>query len=407
MKLARALGLLILSIGATAQTFSHAGFVEIGSFLYPQVTRNDKGHFVGEGRVHLEGGWRPSRKWRFAGAIEASSDTHRQVERALRLDWLDRGLQRPAFSVKRLSVTYTAGPWTVEAGKQVIRWGKVDIVHPVDRFAPIDFLNVATEEILSETAVRLDYEHDSNTVELVWSPLFTPTRAPLFNQRWAPTQFLNVPVVETGRHFPGGSQYGARWNHVGRSVDQGLYFYEGFDIQPHYEERLIAQPPILGLERFYPQRRAYGADAMYSGPWFSLKGEAAYLTSSDARADDYLLYVIELEKQKGEWWVNAGYSGLVLTENRHALGFFADRGFSRAFLLRAGYNLSATRTLELTGALRQNGAGGAARLEYSQSFGQHWRATVAAAAGIGGDSRDFLGQYNHNSHLRMALRYSF
>ncbi len=47
-----------------------------------------------------------------------------------------------------------------------------------------------------------------------------------------------------------------------------------------------------------------------------------------------------------------------------------------------------------------------AKLEYSQAFGAHWRAT-AAFTPIRGDESDFLGQYRHNSHAMLALRYSF
>jgi len=46
------------------------------------------------------------------------------------------------------------------------------------------------------------------------------------------------------------------------------------------------------------------------------------------------------------------------------------------------------------------------KVEYSQARGQHWRATIAGVA-IGGESDDFLGQYNRNSHVRVSLRYSF
>jgi hypothetical protein len=44
--------------------------------------------------------------------------------------------------------------------------------------------------------------------------------------------------------------------------------------------------------------------------------------------------------------------------------------------------------------------------EYSQAFGQHWRAT-AGFAFIRGSEGDFLGQYRRNSHAIFRLRYSF
>jgi hypothetical protein len=46
------------------------------------------------------------------------------------------------------------------------------------------------------------------------------------------------------------------------------------------------------------------------------------------------------------------------------------------------------------------------KAEYSQTRGDHWRTTVALAA-LGGDRDDFLGQYRHNSHVVLSVRYSF
>jgi hypothetical protein len=62
--------------------------------------------------------------------------------------------------------------------------------------------------------------------------------------------------------------------------------------------------------------------------------------------------------------------------------------------------------LTFEGAVRQNGDGVYAKAEYSQARGQHWRATVSGVA-IAGHTDDFLGQYRRNSHVAVALRYSF
>ena len=51
----------------------------------------------------------------------------------------------------------------------------------------------------------------------------------------------------------------------------------------------------------YPPIRTYGADAAIPLRWFTLKTEAAYFTSSSATTDEYVLYVVQLERQTGEW----------------------------------------------------------------------------------------------------------
>jgi hypothetical protein len=157
-------------------------------------------------------------------------------------------------------------------------------------------------------------------------------------------------------------------------------------------------------------------------PWFTIKGEAAYFTSRDepgappadlsrqsggaAAADDYVLYVVQFERQTGEWVIVAGYAGEVVTAQRSTLTFAPDRGMSRSIVARASYTIDPVRSLAFETAIRQNGAGAYGKVEYSQARGAHWRATVTAV-GIGGESDDFLGQYHRNSHVTAALRYSF
>ena len=68
--------------------------------------------------------------------------------------------------------------------------------------------------------------------------------------------------------------------------------------------------------------------------------------------------------------------------------------------------LNMAQCVAVDAAVRQNGEGSWFRAEYSQAFGQHWRAT-AGYSWIRGDEGDFLGQYHRNSFALLALRYSF
>src|SRR5437763_1329118 len=85
---------------------------------------------------------------------------------------------------------------------------------PAQNFSPRGFLNVVDSEFLPITAARLNYGTQANTIELVFSPHLTPSRVPLLSQRWAVLP-SGVPVHELEPDFPGGSQFGARWNHIG------------------------------------------------------------------------------------------------------------------------------------------------------------------------------------------------
>ena len=56
------------------------------------------------------------------------------------------------------------------------------------------------------------------------------------------------------------------------------------------------------------------------------------------------LYVLQLERQAGEWSFVGGYAGEGVTAKRSQFNFAPDRGLTRAFLGRASYNIDATRT---------------------------------------------------------------
>lgn len=390
------------------QALTQRGFLDTRWTAYPRRAPSDSGRAVAEALLRYEAGLRACGWLRLAGAFEARADSHRQVEREARLDWRDRGLERPALSIRRLSAIVHRGPVTLELGKQFIRWGKTDILNPTDRFAPKDFLSVVNSDLLAVSAARLTLERGGETLDLVWSPQFTPSRTPLLGQRWTvlPAEARAIRLREGGARFPGGSQWGVRWNRVGRGVEYSASFYDGFNHLPLFEGRLEAAPLRVEFSRFYPRLRMYGADAAAPLPWFTLKGEAAYFTTTTPQADEYVLYVVQLERQAGEWTFGGGYAGQYVTERRNTLDFAPDRGLTRAVLGRAAYTIDTNRSLALETAVRQNGQGSWVKAEYSQALGQHWRAT-AALAWMRGQEGDFLGQYYRNSHAMLVLRYSF
>ena len=118
-----------------------------------------------------------------------------------------------------------------------------------------------------------------------------------------------------------------------------------------------------------------------------------------------MLYVIQVERQVKEWSLVGGYAGEARTRTgTNPLRFAPDRGFAKSFVGRAGLTIDANRSVAVEAAVRA--AGSFTRFEYSQLFGQHWRAT-GGVAWIRGDMADFLGQYRRNSYASLALRYSF
>src|SRR3954449_11989063 len=130
-----ALVLTLLARMLLAQTdFQQKGYVEYRAFAFPQLTYNDRAHFVGEALIRYDVVYGLAPGLKLSGGTETRIDTHRQTERQFELNWNDRGPKRPNFSIRRFSLLYSSGPVTLEAGKQLVRWGKADILNPTDRF---------------------------------------------------------------------------------------------------------------------------------------------------------------------------------------------------------------------------------------------------------------------------------
>ncbi len=219
-----------------------------------------------------------------------------------------------------------------------------------------------------------------------------------------PPEAEGIPILDGGSAIPKGSEEGVRWNHAGARFDASLSYFNGFNHLPNIESR--EQAGGIELSRVYPSLRSYGADLAVPTPVVTLKGEAAFFTSPRGTSEEYVLYVVELERQVREWVLVGGYAGEVVTKSSDAFPFAPDRGIARSFLGRVSYTVDPRQTVAIEGAARQNGDGVYIKGEYSRALAQRWRFT-ATAVGIGGNADDFLGQYKRNSHASLALRFSF
>ncbi len=397
----------LLAATALAQNFEQRGYIENTALFYPQRAPNDSGHVVDAILLRWEVAYKITPWLSVQGAFDAETDTHHQAQREWRLDAFDRSIQRPAFSLRRYSATLHKGKFTAEIGRQFIRWGKADILNPTDRFAPKDYLsNVIAPDFLGVAAVRLVVATGSNSYEAVWQPWFTPSRTPLLNQRWTvlPEQAQGVPLEDDGARYPGRSQFGARWNHIGRGYEFSVSYFDGFNYLPLFSATPDPLRGAIAIQRFYPELRLYGADAAVPLRWFTIKGEGAYFHSSTPNTDQYSLYVIQIERQVKEWSFVGGYAGEVLRRAGSPLQFAPDRGFAKSFVGSAAWTIDPAKSLAIETAIRAGGS--FTQLGYSQTYGQHLRATVGVAW-IRGEMTDFIGQYNHNSYASLTVRYSF
>ncbi len=411
VRVVRVVLILALAHGpmADAQEFSYRGFAEVRSILYPLTTPQDAERFSLEGRIRFDPAFRPVSWLALSGSLEGRLDNIEQVERSWTFDGRDRTLRRPPLRLRQASATLRRGHVAVDLGKQFIRWGKADILNPTDRFAPRDFLEVTNDEFLAVSGARAQFEARGQSVDVVWVPVFTPSRIPLVGKRWAPSTpqtAVSLPLVESAITFPERSQFGARWNLIGSGFELSVSYFDGFNHLPQFTSQLLSGMPFIALRRTYAPLRMIGGDAAVPLRWFTVKAEAGGFSTSSQTADDVVLYVIQLERQSGELSLVGGYAGEVVTARRSQFEFAPDRGLTRAFLGRAAYTIGPTREISIEAAVRQHGAGAWVKALYSHAHGAHWRIIVGGAV-IAGKSTDFFGQYRRNSHGTVTARYSF
>jgi hypothetical protein len=400
------LALLLAYAPAAAQTFTHRGYVQGAVVAFPQPAPNDDTQLVLDSIAR----WEPTIRrgsWRLDGGFDARMDSHDMTQRSAEVTYWDRTIQRPALAVSRMSATFARGPLTVEAGKQFIRWGKTDVLVPTDRFAPRDYLTVVDAELLGVTAGRLTISSASNSLELVITPRMTPSRAPLLDQRWLslPPAVARLSLVDTGSDVPGGSQYGVRWNHLGR-FEYSASVFHGFDHLPTFSGSSGDSPSELRVRRHHAQMTSVGADVAVPLTWATLKGEAAWFGSDTPNAGEYVLYVIQAERQSGEWLFIGGYAGEYEKRPGTPFRYSADRGLTRALIARASLTIDTRRGLVFEGVVRQDGDGFYGRAEYTFGLAGRLRATATATV-FGGSPDDFLGRHERNSFGRLTVRYSF
>ena len=403
MRAAAAAALLLLGAVSTAsaQDVSYRGFAEARVFWFPQDARNDRQNLVVDVLAREEVFVRLLDWLQLGGGLDFRANTGDQVATSWQPDLADRGVQRPALSVRRLVATATRGPITIDAGKQFIRWGKTDIVTPTDRFAPRDYVNVIDNEFLAVRGLRGVAAFSEHAFDFVWVPVVTPSRIPLPNQRWTVVP-ADAPALESvDRPMPDGQQVGFRWGYTASGYEVSASVFDGFNHLPIVEP---VGPSAIALR--LPTMRMYGADIAVPTRWFTLKGEVAYYKTSTPSADEYVVYVVQLERQHGEWQLIGGYAGEAVTKERAVGRFAPDRGMTRSLIGRASYTIDPNRSAAIETAVRENLDGVYVKAEYSQAYGNHWRATGTVAV-IAGREDDFLGQYRDNSHAILAVRYSF
>jgi hypothetical protein len=363
--------------------------------------------------------------------VDFRLDTHLDVDRHRWLDLSERGLRRPAGEISEFYFDLKLGRVDLRAGKQQIRWGRADGYNPTDNLLPYDYLDTFNDERLAVPALKADAYLGKAQLEAAWAPFYTPTRLPLFGQRWFPrlptTQTVSLAPQEpptevelsyrdAGGALPartfGNGQWGIRWNQLLPRAEFSFSYFDGFDdiafFRPSIMPVLLAPQPqfLVSLNREYFRVRVAGADfASELGP-FGIRGEMAYFDQTDPTNLDRLLFVVGLDRSWGDWFAIVQYMGQKVSGSAQNEPVFPDLGLRSTMLWRVERTLSPSRSLEVKGALRLRDGDFFIQPMYSVALANKWRLKIGATI-FGGPEDGYLGQFRDNSHLIVQLRYTF
>jgi hypothetical protein len=175
-------------------------------------------------------------------------------------------------------------------GKQQIIYGKAEGVFITDVVSPKDlreFLLPDFEEIrIGVTAAKLSYYLKSNTFELTWIPVFTPTQLPGRGSIWQPAMPFPVePVFDysTSEVSPSleNSELFARYSSLGSKIDfelvAGTFNYDdpAYHITKHVNQETGALTGLTARPEYHRVSLAGGSFGLPVGP-LVLRSELGY-----------------------------------------------------------------------------------------------------------------------------------
>ena len=141
-------------------------------------------------------------------------------------------IKNPSITVRETYVDLYSKHVTFRVGQQIIAWGEIEGVEaPSDVVIPWDFTtksNYFEYSRIGVTAANLSFHFAKQQLQLIWIPLFQPTKLPLESVYHRGGTSISRPEVEVRN-----GEYAARLSgNLGNSFRYGLGFLYGYDDLP-------------------------------------------------------------------------------------------------------------------------------------------------------------------------------
>lgn len=290
-----------VALSASAQDLSYTLGGHVKGFLFQQVAEPLEIDRAGARlQLALEGGFGDPAS--LFAAIDFELDNRLFTGK----DTPRRGEAFDIFPVE-IYIDLALGPVEIRLGKQFIFWGRTDWINPTDVITGWDYFNMANEiedYRMAPLAARLQwYIVDELKLDLVWAPLFRPSRLPSV----APGQMGGLPVTEMPaalpRPQPRNGEFGVRASHSisAWALDWSISGYKGFEklpvfsVTPIFDPSAGPAPTGFAWTRHHHPVWMVGMDFSKAIGSFVFKGEGAFKITDDWQGDDPLVRNSRLE----------------------------------------------------------------------------------------------------------------
>ena len=182
----------------------------------------------------------------------------------------DTGL---AIYPAELYIDYYGNWLDLRVGQQYLFWGRADWVNPTDVFNPWDYANMSSDiedYRIPIPAAKLTIYPAVGHLELIYAPRLIPDKIP------------NPLSPGVGDSSLDQAQFGLRYANDLSAIAWSAYAYHGWRKTPELEALQFMGPPILA----YKKLDMVGADFIYTGEKWAIKGEGAYNISEDTAGND-------------------------------------------------------------------------------------------------------------------------
>ena len=406
MKLKSFIAILIVSSGLWAQGISFDGYVRtyIGTLV-----RQDYEYAIVQNTLNLN--------------LQHSGDMMALKANPFIYHFSDNRME---FDLREIYMDIYFESIDIRVGKQQIIWGKADGVFITDIVSPKDlreFLLPDFDEIrIGVTAVKLDYYIGNNTIEIVWLPVFTPTRMPPQESIWFPR--LDFPMEPTWdfsmKEVKGSlenSEVFAKFSALTSLVDFEIMAGYAWDDDPtmHISKTIEnGQPVGVTVTPIHHRLTLGGGSFSTSLSGFVIRGEGAYYTgkyfvtadpmvTNAVTKKDYLHYLIGLDYTLWDIKLSGQFIQQAILDYEDPIE--EDEIENTATFLARGDFLRETLTLELFSYIGINNSDALIRPRVYYDIADGFEILLGANIFTGDSGR--FGQYDNNDMIYAKLKYSF